>query len=212
MEQIIVVIQQLIITAGGWGVFGASVLEEIFSPIPASLVQTTAGIFIMGGTAFSLGGFLKLLFLVSLPAGIGVSIGSLPYVWAMRRYGTVGIEKYGKYIGVTKTDLEQLEKKTHTTYWDDVAFVGMRAFPVIPSVMLALYAGMVRMNYVRYCILSTIGVFIRATGLGLVGWLIGTTASSITSIVNYGEQLGLVIVALAILWYIYKYYTNKRAV
>lgn len=212
MEQIILVIQQLIITAGGWGVFGASILEEVFSPIPSSLVQTTAGIFIMGGTAVSFAGFMKLLFLVSLPAGLGVTIGSLPYVWAMRRYGTVGIEKYGKYIGVTKTDLDKWEQKTHTTYWDDIVFIGMRAFPVIPSVMLALYAGMVRMNYVRYFFLSTAGVVIRATGLGLVGWLIGTTVTSITSIVNYGEQLGLVIVALAILWYIYKYYTNKRAV
>ncbi len=212
MEQIILIIQQLIVTAGGWGVFGASVLEEVFSPIPSSLVQTTAGIFIMGGTAVSFVGFMKLLFLVSLPAGLGVTLGSLPYVWLMRRYGILGIEKYGRYIGVTKTDLEKWEQKTHTTYWDDVAFVGMRAFPVIPSVMLALYAGMVRMNYIRYCILSTIGVFIRATGLGLIGWLIGSTVSSITTIVNYGEQIGLIIVVLLALWYIYRYYSKKRSI
>lgn len=198
-------------TAGAFGVFGASIIEEIISLIPSSLVQTGAGIFIMNGTPVSIAAILKLLLQISLPAALGVTIGSLPYVWLARKFGIKMIDRWGKWIGVTVHDVKAFEEKLDKTAWDDVVFVGMRAFPVIPSVVLAIYGGIIEMSWWKYMTLSFIGVFIRATGLGIAGWLFGNTIDSVSVSVSGFENFGLfIIIILTISWFSWKWWNKKR--
>jgi membrane protein DedA with SNARE-associated domain len=196
MEIFIQTLQHWIQIAGGFGVFAASIVEELISLIPSSMVQMAAGIFIMGGDPISIGSILKLIVQISIPAALGVTLGSLPYVWLARKYGIKMIDRWGKWIGVTVDDIKKLEQKLDQTAWDDVLFVGMRAFPVIPSVALAVYGGIIEMSWVRYSILSFIGVFIRATGLGVVGWLFGNQIDTVSSGVGVLENIGMIVVGI----------------
>ncbi len=198
MEFFVNTLQHWIQAAGGFGVFFASLAEEAISLIPSSAVQTGAGVFIMAGESFGFAGILKLILQVSIPSAIGVTLGSLPYVWLARKYGIKIIERWGKWIGVTLDDLHKLESKFSKTAWDDLLFVGMRAFPVIPSIALAIYGGIIEMSWKQYIVLSFLGVFIRATALGAVGWLFGNGVRSATSRVEFFEMFGL-IVALVLL-------------
>jgi membrane protein DedA with SNARE-associated domain len=198
-------LQQWIAAAGGFGVFGASIVEEIVSLIPSSMVQMAAGIFIMNGDPVNVLSILKLIFQISIPAALGVTIGSLPYVWLARKFGIKMIDRWGKWIGVSVADIRELEEKLAKTSWDDVAFVAMRAFPVIPSVALAVYGGMIEMSWWRYMTLSFIGVFIRATGLGIIGWLFGNTIDSVSSDIGRLENIGLVVLGIfliSLFWWI----------
>ncbi len=199
MEIFIQTLQHWIQIAGGFGVFAASIVEELISLIPSSMVQMAAGIFIMGGDHISIGSILKLIVQISIPAALGVTLGSLPYVWLARKYGIKMIDRWGKWIGVTVDDIKKLEQKLDQTAWDDVLFVGMRAFPVIPSVALAVYGGIVEMSWVRYMSLSFIGVFIRATGLGIVGWLFGNQIDTVSSGVGALENIGMIVVGILII-------------
>jgi membrane protein DedA with SNARE-associated domain len=196
-------LQQWIAAAGGFGVFGASIVEEVVSLIPSSMVQMAAGIFIMNGDPVNALSILKLIFQISIPAALGVTIGSLPYVWLARKFGIKMIDRWGKWIGVSVADIRELEEKLAKTSWDDVAFVGMRAFPIIPSVALAVYGGMVEMSWWRYITLSFIGVFIRATGLGIAGWLFGNTIDTVSSDIGRLENIGLVVIGIFILSFIW---------
>lgn len=171
MQAIITTLEFWIQSAGFWGVLGASIVEEVFSLIPSSVVQLSAGIFIMDGLAFTVTNVLYLMMIVALPAAIGVTIGSLVYVWLARKFGILFIEKYGKWVGVNMTHLRKLEAKFEKTAWDDVIFILLRAFPAVPAVALAVYAGIIEMSWKRYIISTLIGVFIRATALGFIGWL-----------------------------------------
>jgi membrane protein DedA with SNARE-associated domain len=199
MEIFIQTLQHWIQIAGGFGVFAASIVEELISLIPSSMVQMAAGIFIMGGDHISIGSILKLIVQISVPAALGVTLGSLPYVWLARKYGIKMIDRWGKWIGVKVQDIKDLEKKLENTPWDDVLFVGMRAFPVIPSVALAVYGGIIEMSWTRYVILSFIGVFIRATGLGIVGWLFGNQIDTVSSGVGALENIGMIVVGILII-------------
>jgi membrane protein DedA with SNARE-associated domain len=199
MEIFIQTLQHWIQIAGGFGVFAASIVEELISLIPSSMVQMAAGIFIMGGDHISIGSILKLIVQISIPAALGVTLGSLPYVWLARKYGIKMIDRWGKWIGVTVDDIKKLEQKLDQTAWDDVLFVGMRAFPVIPSVALAVYGGIIEMSWTRYVILSFIGVFIRATGLGIVGWLFGNQIDTVSSGVGALENIGMIVVGILII-------------
>lgn len=201
MDFFIHTLQHWIQIAGGFGVFAASIVEEVISLIPSSLVQMGAGIFIMGGDPVSFASVIKLIVQISIPAALGVTIGSLPYVWLARKYGIKIIDRWGKWIGVKVTDIQQLEKTLEKTPWDDVLFVGMRAFPVIPSVALAVYGGIIEMSWTRYIILSCIGVFIRATGLGILGWFFGNSLDSVSSGIGRFENIGfLIIILLTVTW------------
>lgn len=213
MEIFIQTLQHWIQIAGGFGVFAASIVEELISLIPSSMVQMAAGIFIMGGDHISIGSILKLIVQISVPAALGVTLGSLPYVWLARKYGIKMIDRWGKWIGVTVDDIKKLEQKLDQTAWDDVLFVGMRAFPVIPSVALAVYGGIVEMSWVRYMSLSFIGVFIRATGLGILGWLFGNSLDSISADIGRLENIGLLVIALLlIIWVVWTKKGRKKNV
>ena len=205
MQTIIDVLQTWIQHAGAWGVFGAPMVEEVISLIPSSIVQTGAGAFLLSGSPFDIIHIIKLIFSVSIPAALGVTLGSLPYVWIARKYGISMIDRWGKWVGVSLADLRKLETKLSQTAWDDVLFVGMRAFPVIPSVALAVYGGIIEMSWWRYSILSFIGVFIRATGLGIVGWLLGNAAGKLGDTFGSFEKIGLIIVVIIFGAYLFWY-------
>ncbi len=212
MEIFIYTLQHWIQVAGGLGVFAASIIEELISLIPSSLVQTAAGIFIMGGDSISVISIAKLIFQISIPAALGVTLGSLPYVWLARNYGIKMIDRWGNWIGVTVGDIKKLEQKLNETPWDDVLFIGMRAFPVIPSVALAIYGGIIEMSWWRYMVLSFIGVFIRATGLGIAGWLFGNSLESVSAGVGRFENIGLIItVVLIVSWVIWSKKVSKKS-
>lgn len=203
-------LQYWIQSAGGLGVFAASIVEEVISLIPSSMVQTGAGVFLLGGQSVSFISVIKLIIQISLPAALGVTIGSLPYVWLARKYGILFVERYGKWVGVAVDDIKSLEQRLAKTAWDDVVFVLMRAFPVIPSVALAVYGGMVEMSWWRYSILSFIGVFIRATGLGVVGWFFGNRINTVSSGIGLFENLGLFIAIFLIGWFLIVRKKNKK--
>lgn len=205
MQSLITFIFHGITLAGGWGVFLASLLEEIISPIPSSLVQMGGGALLLFGQPLSLVTIVKLFLEVSLPSAIGVTLGSLPYVWLARKYGVRIVEKWGKWVGITLQDIHQLEKKFSHTWWDDVIFVGLRAFPAVPSVALALYGGIMNMSWMRYMILTALGVFIRASVLGAIGWVFGTVLDDVSTQVDHMELWGLGIIIIGIIgWIIFK--------
>ena len=211
MEFFIQPLQHWIQTAGGLGVFGASLVEELISLIPSSVVQMGAGIFIMSGDPVTWLSIGKLILQISIPAALGVTIGSLPYVWLARTFGIGLIERYGKWVGVSYADIKKLEAKLAQTKWDDVAFVALRAFPAVPSVALAVYGGMVEMSWWRYMTLSFIGVFIRATGLGIVGWLFGATLERVSALVNHLETIGLsVLIVVGVAWIAWIIYSKRK--
>lgn len=211
MESIIAVLQHWIQVAGGLGVFGASVFEEVFSIIPSSVVQTAAGVFIMAGLPISVISIFKLIFEIAIPAALGVTLGSLVYVWLARKFGILFIEKYGKWIGVSMDHIRKLEKKLDHSQWDDVVFVLLRAFPAVPAVALAIYAGILEMSWKKYMVLTFIGVFIRAAILGFAGWLFRDSFSYLSERISLiGTELFLGVVVISVLYLVVIRYKKQK--
>lgn len=202
MEQLIIVIQSWIGNYGFLGVIGAGIVEELISPIPSSLVQGFAGAVLFSGKAFTVGNIFSFLVTVPLGSAIGVTIGSLPYVWLSRTVGLSIIDRYGSKIGVTHRDIETLTQKMTTTKWDEWLFIGLRAFPLVPNVALAIYGGVTKMSLSKYIILSMIGVFLRGIIVGGLGWVAGNALTSVSEGISVLEKIGLVGIAGCIILYI----------
>jgi membrane protein DedA with SNARE-associated domain len=164
-------ISHLIISLGGLGVFIASLIEEIIIPIPSVLIQSGAGLFLLGGSALTVANVLKLITLVALPAALGVALGSL-VIYGIAFYGgDYAIKKYGKYFFINYEKLEKTRVSISSKSSLLTSVTILRFIPLFPNVLITAACGLLKIPLRSYILSTFIGIFIRALYLGALGWL-----------------------------------------
>lgn len=210
-------IETLVQTIIGWvqawgfmGVFFGALAEELFYIIPSSIVQLSAGAILLGQISFSWGLLGKAMLIIGLPAAVGVTVGSLPYYALGYFGGKPAIQRWGKWLGITWEQVEELDEKLSKNWWDELVFTGLRALPILPSVLLSVGPGVLRLPMRTYIIGSFIGTFIRATAMGFVGGLLGGQFDTIKQTVDKAEKLGLVFFVISCLIGIYMWHKSRK--
>lgn len=191
MTSLIHYLELFVVPLGAWGVFWACMIEEIVTPIPSALIMMASGFFLLKG-AFSVALLSKLIFVVVLPATIGVTLGSF-VIYAIGFYGgkTV-LDKWGKWFGLSWEDVSKFQNKPIVKKTEVWALFITRATPFIPSTTVAFFCGFIRQKISTYVLITLTGVFIRSFILALMGWYVGEI---------YGEIAGFGgIVENTILW------------
>jgi len=187
IEYLVHFLQINILPWGALGVFVASVIEEVIAPIPSALVMTMSGFILVSGPV-SVKAILAIIFKVALPAALGVTIGSYVIYFAARFGGKFSIERWGKYLGLYWTDMEKLQNRLSGTRKDELIIGIARVIPIVPSVAISAFCGILEMNVFKYFIISFVGVFFRGIILGILGWQVGNVyekyAQTISSIEN----------------------------
>lgn len=192
LEKLGLLVQDLVRTAGYPGVFLASLLENLFPPIPSELIMPFGG-FIVGRGDMD-------FFLVVLSGTLGTVLGALLiyYVgllgdeYVLRRF----LRRYGHILTVSEADLDRA-LGIFDRYGDVIVFAG-RLVPLIRTV-ISLPAGMKRMPVWRFLLFTTLGSAIWSTVLTYAGVVLGENWESIIGVMKQYERLMLVIVALAVL-------------
>jgi membrane protein DedA with SNARE-associated domain len=210
-------IETLLGTIIGWvqhlgfmGVFFGALLEEFFYIIPSSIVQLSAGAILLGDISFSWLLLGKAELIIGLPAAVGVTLGSLPY-YALGYYGgKPAIEKWGKWLGIRWEQVEAFDKKMNKNLWDEIIFIGLRALPILPSVLLSVGPGFIRMPMRTYLLGSFIGTLIRATAMGFAGALLGGQFDSLKQTTDKAETVGLVFFAVSCIIGLWMYLRSKK--
>lgn len=200
----------LVQSLGYMGVFYGALLEEFFYVVPSSLVQLSAGAILLGEIQFSFDLILKSILWIGIPASIGVTIGSLPYYALGYWGGKPAIERWGKWLGVSWQSVQDLEKKLTKTWVDDLIFTGLRALPILPSVVLSVGPGVFRLPMRTYLVGSFIGTFIRATVMGFVGSRLGAGLTNFAQIVERAQTIGLIFFGITGLVVFYFWWKGKR--
>ncbi|MEK7650301.1 MAG: VTT domain-containing protein [Patescibacteria group bacterium] len=183
---------------GALGAFLAAFTEEVIVPIPSALVMLSAGFFILGAQAISGASLLALLTQVAIPVALGLTLGSLVTYGLAYRLGKPAIERWGRYVGVSWLEIEQLQGRFHRGRADELVFFGLRLVPVIPSVVINIFSGLTRLPVTRYILLTFFGIVVRAYVVSFFGWQIGGAFYKYSQYFNKLEDLGLIIL-LAIL-------------
>ncbi len=142
-----------------WPLFLASFLNDLIGLFPFALVLAGQLAFLKG--LFTLTLAAKLLLFVALPVGIGAAVGSIPFYVLSYVGGKALIVKYGKYFRVNWEKVEQTKHYFQGTHYDEVVFFVLRCLPVLPSIPLDLGAGVIRMPFARFLILTTVGSVLR---------------------------------------------------
>lgn len=191
-EQIGVMIQEIIATLGYPGVFFASLLENLFPPIPSELIMPFAGFRVGQGQMSFLG--------IVLAGTAGTVIGAIIIyyigMWADEAIIRNFIRRYGRWFQLAESDLDRA-LSVFDKYGDTIVFVG-RLIPLIRTV-ISLPAGMRRMPLPKFVLLTTLGTAIWTALLGYAGVMLGANWENILAWMKVYENVVIGLTATALL-------------
>lgn len=139
--------------------FVVSFLNELVALFPYSLVLAGQLFFLEDSLTIAM--LAKLLVFVAVPVGLGSSLGTLP-IYTLSYYGgKPAINKLEKYLRFSWHDVEKVSDKFQGKWYDEVVFLLLRTIPVLPSFPLSIAAGIFRIRFWPYFVLTTVGFVIR---------------------------------------------------
>lgn len=207
LPSLVNVITASVLSLGVLGVFLAGVLEEVVVPIPSALTMMAAGFFFLGGQPVTSSTLIILFAHVAIPLTLGLTIGSLFTYWLAHRFGRPAVERFGHYARISWADIERLERRLEKNKSQSVTIFSLRVFPLLPSVVINVFCGLIRLPLWRYCLLTFGGVVIRSYIVALIGWQLGSVYHSYASYFERIEFAGLVV---ALVFLIVFYVRRKK--
>jgi membrane protein DedA with SNARE-associated domain len=209
-REIISISESFIISNVSWAVFLGCILEQIIVPIPASLIVLSSTFIILKGTSFSLPAVWTLLVKIVIPASLGITLGSFVYYTLAYKLGTPFIERTSKYLGVSVNDVLDVEKKFKESRYDDIFMFLARCFPVIPSIAINLFCGLIRYDLKRYIITTFLGSAVQIFGWGMLAWFSGNIYLILEDKIAYMSNIVTGIIILAVICFIIKKKRDKK--
>ncbi|MFC1938186.1 DedA family protein [Chloroflexota bacterium] len=195
-----------IYTQMSWpGVVVLMAIESACIPLPSEIIMPLAGWMLVREQFLS----VSYLLVAGIYGALGCTIGSIvAYVigmWGGRPF----LEKYGRYLLISRHDLDRADKWFYKRgSW---AIFVSRLLPIVRT-FISLPAGIARMNFIRFLVYSFIGSFIWCTGLAYGGYLLGEHWEQIRTVMRpFDLPIGILIIVLVSL-YIYRHVRQaKRA-
>jgi len=140
-------------------IFLLSFANELIAVLPYSVILSGQLLFL--DSSLSLALVAKLFVFVAIPVGVGSVIGTLP-VYAVAYFGgKPAIEKFHKYLHFSWQDVERVNLYFKGKWYDKFIFLVLRSVPFFPSLPFNVVAGIIRMRFFSYFVLSIIGFTIR---------------------------------------------------
>jgi len=201
-SEIISSIESFIMVNVSWAVFLGCILEQIIVPIPASLIVLSSTFIILKGTSFSLAALGTLIVKIVIPASLGITLGSFVYYILAYKLGTPFIERTSKYLGVSVKDVENVEKKFKKSRYDDIFMFLARCFPVIPSIAINLFCGLIRYDLKKYIFTTFLGSAVQIFGWGLLAWFSGNIYLVLEDKISYMGNIVTGIIIVVVIYFI----------
>lgn len=189
------------VTVGG-------IVEEIVAPIPSPLVATLAGSI----TASQGQGVVYLLLLCAL-ATFAKTIGASLFYVLGDKLEHLAVPRFGRYIGVTHSDIETLRARLSGTWKDEVTLLIIRSIPVMPSTPVSLVCGILKIKFRTFLLTTYAGFFIRNMVFFTLGYTGLSAAESLMTGLDTAEtvlKIAMVLLAAAVLvWLYWKRHTGS---
>jgi membrane protein DedA with SNARE-associated domain len=195
-------IESFIMINVSWAVFLGCILEQIIVPIPASLIVVSSTFIILKGTSFSIAALGTLIVKIVIPASLGITLGSFVYYTLAYKLGTPFIERTSKYLGVSVEDVDNVEIKFKESRYDDIFMFLARCFPIIPSIAINLFCGLIRYDLKKYVLTTFLGSAVQIFGWGMLAWFSGNIYLVLEDKISYIGNLVTGIIVLAVIFFI----------
>ena len=180
------------------GVLILMTLESACIPIPSEIIMPFSGYLVFLGK-FS-------LWLIVILGAIGNLIGSIAAYLIGFYGGRPLIEKYAKYLLISKYDLERARK------WFDkygsISIFFSRMLPIVRT-FISLPAGIIRMPFWKFSLYTFLGSIPWVFFLTYIGVLTGENWSSINVYFKKFDWLIGIFIIIGISWWLYRKLKTK---
>jgi len=178
-------------------------IESACIPLPSELIMPLAGWMLIKEQ--SLGVTYTLV--AGAYGALGCTIGSIIAYGVGMWGGRPFLDKYGKYILISRNDLDLADR------WFDksgswIIFVS-RLLPVVRT-FISLPAGIAKMPFVKFLVYTFLGSFIWCTGFAYGGYQLGEHWEQIRAIMRPIDPLFIALIIAFIAWYIYSHIRQSR--
>jgi membrane protein DedA with SNARE-associated domain len=189
---------QIIGYLGYTGVFLLMLVESCGLPMPSEVIMPFSGFLVaMGKMNFWLVVFL---------GTVGNLVGSILAYYIGSIGGRPFIEKYGKYILLSKHDLD-LADRWFAKYGNWTVFFG-RLLPVIRT-YISFPAGIARMNFKKFCFYTFLGALPWCALFAWLGVKMGNNWDLIREKLHNFDLAMLILVIAVIIWYVWRHLKQR---
>ena len=191
-----------VITIGGYtGVVVLMAVQSACIPIPSEVIMPFAG--------FALAHSQAQLILLATLASVASNIGSIPAYWVGAKGGRPMVERYGRYLLLSKRDLD-LADRFFAKFGSMTVLVG-RMLPIVRT-FIAFPAGIAKMNQFRFHLYTFLGSWPWCYVLAYVGMKLGNrfqTDPRFKSFFDRFHHAVEVILLVAIVWFVWTHWKNR---
>lgn len=191
-----------VISTGGYvGVALLMGIESACIPLPSEIIMPFAGYLVHTGQ-------LK-LFWVATAGAIGCNLGSIPAYWLGAWGGRPAVERFGKYVLLSRHDLDRTENFFQR--FGGVTVLIARLLPVVRT-FIALPAGIAKMPQLRFHAYTFIGSWPWCYALAYVGMKLGDrweTDPRFKEIFHRFHLAVEIVLVAAIIFFVYTHWKNR---
>jgi len=177
-------------------------IESACIPLPSEVIMPFSGYLVSTGQMN--------LWAVGVAGAVGCVLGSLVAYWVGMYGGRPLIEKYGRYLLVSRRDLDMADR-WFSTHGEIIVFVS-RLLPAIRT-FIAFPAGVARMNLKRFVLYTFAGSLPWCLGLAYVGQKLGEKWNKDDTLKNWFHRfdflIGIAVIVLAA-WWIWRHLGHLR--
>jgi len=190
-------------TLGYAGIVLLMAIESACVPLPSEIIMPFSGYLVYTGQLN--------LWLVSVAGAFGCVVGSLVAYWVGMYGGRPVIEKYGRYLLISRHDLD-LADRWFARFGEVIVFAS-RLLPVIRT-FIAFPAGVARMNLKKFVIYTFAGSLPWCLGLAYVGQKLGEQWDKNPTLKTLFHRFDFVIgiaIVVAVAWWVWRHLNYLRA-
>ncbi len=192
MEQLIQWLLNAIGYGGYGGIFLLMLLESSFFPFPSEIVVPPAAYLAAKGKMD--------LAVVVISATVGSVAGALLNYYISWKLGYPFLEKYGKYVGITKKTLDKV-----CQFFDNHGAISTFIGRLLPGIRqyISLPAGLAKMNVAVFVIFTALGAGIWVGILAFIGYSVGNHPQLVKQMLHRSYFYILLFSAVIVAAYIY---------
>ena len=184
------------------GVILLMAIESACIPLPSEIIMPFSGYLVSTGQMNLWG--------VAIAGAVGCVLGSLVAYWVGMYGGRPFIEKYGRYILLSRHDLD-IADRWFAKHGEIIVFVS-RLLPAIRT-FIAFPAGVARMNLPRFVIYTFAGSLPWCLALAYVGQKLGEQWDKDDTLKTWFHRFDFLIGiagALFIIWWVWRHIKHSR--
>jgi membrane protein DedA with SNARE-associated domain len=191
-----------VISTGGYaGIALLMAIESACIPLPSEIIMPFAGYLVHTGQLN--------LFWVATAGAIGCNLGSIPAYWLGAWGGRPAVERFGKYVLLSRHDLDRTEH--YFQRYGGITVLIARLLPVVRT-FIALPAGIARMPQLRFHLYTFLGSWPWCFILAYVGMKLGDRWESDPRFkaIFHRFHLGVELVLVTgIVWFLWTHWKNR---